>query len=62
MKYIVILCDGMADEPIDRLDGKLRWKPPALRIWTALQRTRRSEWRVQCRKGWRRGAIRQICL
>ena len=22
MKYIVILCDGMADEPIDRLDGK----------------------------------------
>ena len=22
MKYIVILCDGMADEPIDRLEGK----------------------------------------
>ena len=22
MKYIVILCDGMADEPLDRLDGK----------------------------------------
>ena len=22
MKYIVILCDGMADEPIDKLDGK----------------------------------------
>ena len=46
MKYIVILCDGMADEPLDKLSGgKPRWKPPALRIWTALQSPRRLEWR-----------------
>lgn len=26
MKYIVILCDGMADEPLESLSGKHRLK------------------------------------
>ena len=36
MKYIVVLGDGMADQPLEELGGKLLWNtqtPPGWIIW-----------------------------
>lgn len=39
MKHIIILGDGMADHPVERLGGKTLYSMPTLRIWTCWQRT-----------------------
>ena len=73
MKYIVILCDGMADEPLESLSGKTPLEAAKtlnmdrlakkagdgrILVW---QKTRRSGWFRQFRKECLREAILQTC-
>ena len=53
MKYLIILGDGMADEPIPRLGGRT---PPASRRSTASQRSAPRESSTPCPKGSLRAA------
>ena len=61
MKYIIVLSDGMAGSPLEELGGKTTLKLLIHRILTALQRKRRLDWHLWCRKEWHREVIRQIC-
>ena len=38
MKYVVLLCDGMADYPLEELDGKTPMGASNTRIWISLQK------------------------
>ena len=40
MKYIIVLGDGMADEPIEKCRGRHRLKQQINRRWTDLQKVR----------------------
>ena len=72
MKYVVVLCDGMADEPLEELGGmtplekahtpnldRRRLRLPTQINW---RQNQRSAWFVPCLQGWRPGAIRRTCL
>ena len=58
MKYIVILCDGMADEPLEKLGGKT----PLEAARTPNMDRLATGWYAQCRREWPRAVIRRICL
>ena len=62
MKYVIILGDGMADEPIPVLGGKTPLEYAKRRPWTGWQKCPGSVWFIRFRKGCSRGAIRQTCL
>ncbi len=61
MKYIVILCDGMADEPLESLSGKTPLEAAKTLNMDRLAKTRRSGWFRQFRKECLREAILQTC-
>lgn len=44
MKYLVVLCDGMADYPVAELGGKTLWKRQIPRIWMHWQKKQLSVW------------------
>lgn len=43
MKYVLVLCDGMADYPVDSLGGKRHSKPLIPQIWILLRRPLKSD-------------------
>ena len=41
MKYVIVLGDGMADEPIEALAAGRRWNTQRRRLWISWQKTQR---------------------
>ena len=44
MKYLVLLCDGMADYPCEKLDGKTPMQAAKRPIWIGFPNTPKSGW------------------
>ena len=62
MKYVIVLGDGMADEPLQELgmeDSAVLCQDP--RLWIRCPKNPGSEWCALCRKVWRRDRIRRTC-
>lgn len=56
MKYIVILGDGMADEPIDALGGKSPLACAETPVWTNWRQKAKWEWCRMSPPGWLPGS------
>lgn len=50
MKYIIVLGDGMADEPIEALSGKTPLEYAKTEAMDAISKRRKSEWCIPYRK------------
>lgn len=50
MKYIIMLGDGMADEPLEVLGGKTPLEYAETKTMDALAKNRKSVWLTQCRR------------
>ena len=60
MKYIVILCDGMADDLLEELDGRSPLEAAHTPNMDRLAKPLRSVWPARSRKAWRRAATLPI--
>lgn len=62
MKYVVVLCDGMADEPLEELGGMTPLEKAHTPNLTAWRRFQRLAWCRLFPTGWLREVIRRIFL
>ena len=62
MKYVVVLGDGMADWPMESLNGGTPFPAPLPHVWMSWRECPKSELFPPYLKEWRREVIRQISL